>query len=178
MAKEIPKYTNLQRSKTYIKKLEDWASNINHYLFGNPDSKYFPTNKAGDIILILKTENFYKPYIDKKWEGGGHVAQKKIITPRELELTTAKVLGRSDIPYYDSSESDLKLLCNDNEERYLKANNDAGDSFIFLPHPECKSNFQNLIEFLPHFHYIDSHKKRVEATCKLTETFFNLYKGL
>jgi len=162
MSKKIPEYTNLKRSQTYIKKLKKWCSDTDNYIFGNPDNRAFPKNSKGDAVLILKTTKFFEPYIGQRWKGGGHVAQKKIKANKKLEFSVAKVLSQSNIPYYDPSESDLRLLCTDGKERYLKAVNDAGDAFVFLPHPKNKSAFENLIQFLPSFHYIDSHEKRIK----------------
>lgn len=173
---KITKYTSLGRSKEYIEELRTWAGNIDNYSFGNPDG-CFPKNKIGDVVLIVKTDNFYTPYISRNWGSGGVVSQKKIKTPEELKLTPAQVIGHGKINYYNpSDEGDLELLCEDDKIRHTKAKWSAGKDYIFLPHPEMFLAFEKLIQFMPAFHYADDHQKKVKAILNLNKILYEKYK--
>ena len=174
----IPKYNELSRTKGYLRELRRWASDIDSYMFGNPDSRDFPQNKKGDIVMILKTTEFYYPYEDEKWDGGGHIERQHIRTPKNLALTRAKVMGPSGIDYYCPWEEDLRLICADGKERYVDAG-DSGGSFIFLPHPEMWFEYENINQFLPAFCHIDGRwTKRMNATCAVNKILRNYYDKL
>jgi len=103
----------------------------------------FPTNQKGDIILIISPTSIYKPYVDQKWEGGGHVAKSYFLRGLEfLAQKAVKITGESDIAYYDT-EKDLKIKYAGDIPSYpLKIIIKSA----FFP-KKCKSNINSKIEF-------------------------------
>jgi hypothetical protein len=139
-------FTNLERSKKYLEELHEWISDTDRWLAGEPDSRDFPQNQKGDIVLLLDASRLYVPHA-RSWD---NVVEKTYYDHQELNGLIVELQGYSGINYYNPWEEDLEIKCPDGEVRYLNAQHPCHkeDTFIFVPHPEVLEKFKAFLSYL------------------------------
>ena len=141
----MERYTNLDRTKAYLDKLQKWSSGPQ---VGNaPDSRYFPNNEVGDMVLVLNASRFYNHPIAES----SFVNRTQFLSHLDhLVGSMAQVIGFSDINYYDPWDLDLQLTFDDETVLYVDAWEPAhrSDIFTFIPHPDCFEEYTSILKYL------------------------------
>jgi len=165
------------RTERYISKLKERNKGIAK---SGVSYNHNSISKKNDFVLILNPRKLYIPFVDQRWEHGGHVNRGgegslcKRCEVDSLKTTPAKVVGFDfGINYYDGGEGEVELKCADGKIRGLDKVWGEGKDFVFIPHPMLLESFLQILPVCSGFLYEKEKAGKIRETSEALKKYLS-----